>query len=228
MVDAVLLEWDGVLADTGDARRDALLRALADEGVSVTATTYNTCCDGLDARSAVAAALAHAGHRDATLADLVALRASNAFVASLAHGFSLCTGAAELVSHAESRTRVAIVTRATRAETELALRLAAIEGSIGCVVTIDDVLDPPPAPELYQRAIARLAQRRGVTAERVVALVSTSAQVRAARAAGVRVLTVGAPAHVAMEADAAVTGLTDLSLDAIAMLAGVPRAVLPE
>ena len=33
MLDAVLLEWEGVLADTGIVRRDLLLRALADEGL---------------------------------------------------------------------------------------------------------------------------------------------------------------------------------------------------
>ena len=46
MVDAVLLEWEGVLADTGVARRESLLRALADEGVLLNAPAYDAVRDG--------------------------------------------------------------------------------------------------------------------------------------------------------------------------------------
>src|SRR4051812_27845841 len=139
MLDAVLLEWEGVLADTGAARRDALLRALADEGVPSTVAAYDACCGGLDVRSAAAAVLRLSGRADATLADLVALRAARAFTERLAEGFSLMPGAMDLVTEAAHRTRVAIVTQAGRAETELALRLAGLDGAVGTVVTVDDV-----------------------------------------------------------------------------------------
>src|SRR5438309_123243 len=112
MLDAVLLEWDGVLTDTGLARGEALRRALAAEGVSLTAAAYDACCVGLDVRSAAAAAVRSAGRDDAPLAEIVALRAARAFGERLADGFSLTPGAAAFVTRVAARTRVAIVTQA--------------------------------------------------------------------------------------------------------------------
>jgi beta-phosphoglucomutase-like phosphatase (HAD superfamily) len=228
MVDAVLFEWEGVLADTGAARRESLLRALADEGVLLNAAAYEACCGGLDVHGAATAALAHVGRPDATLAELVALRAGRAFVDRLTRGFSLQPGAAEFITSAEHRARIAIVTTAARAETDVALRLSGLESAIACVITADDVLVAPPAPELYDRALAQLARRRAVTPERVVALVQASAAVRAARHAGVRTLSVGGPAHVALDADAAVAGLTGLTLDGMATLVMMPPVTMPQ
>lgn len=220
MLDAVLLDWEGVLADTGAARRDVLLRALADEGVSSTVAAYDACCTGLDVRSAAAAALRAAGRDDAPLAEIVALRATRAFIERLAEGFSLTPGAMELLTGAAHRTRVAIVTQAGRTETELALRLARLEDVVGAVLTADDVTDPPPSPALVQRALAHLARLRPVHADRVVAMTQTSPGLRAARSASVRTLAVGAPAHVAAEADGAVDELCGLTLEAVVMLTG--------
>lgn len=227
MVDAVFLEWDGVLADTGAARRDALARALADEGVSWNAAAYDACCGGLDVHGAATAALTCAGRHDATLADLVALRAGRAFADRLSHGFTLQAGAAQFIAAVEHRTRIAIVTRAARAETEIALRLAGLEMAVACIVTTDDVLDPPPAPAAYLRALAQLARRRPVRPDSTVALLNTSAAVRAARAAGVRTLAVGAPAHVAVDADAAVEGLPGLRFELLASLVDAAPALRP-
>lgn len=217
MVDALLLEWEGVLADTGAARRDALLRALAEEGVGWSAEAYEACCTGLGAHDAAVAALSQTGHDDATLADLVALRAGRAFVERLAQGFALHPGAAEFIADAEFRTRIVVVTRAARAETDLMLRRSGLGSAVTSVVTADDGFPPGPAPTMYEHALAQLRRRSAVDAERVVALVDSLPAVRAARAAGVRggVVAVGTPAHVAVEADVAVSGLTGLSLGAL-------------
>ncbi len=195
MPDAVLLEWEGVLADTGSARRDALLRALADEGVPWTAAAYDACCGGLDVRSAAVSALAGTGRDDATLADIVALRANRAFGEWLARGFVLMPDVPALIDAIAHRTRLAIVTRAGRAETETALRLSGLDRSIGIVVTADEVSDLPPAPALYERALRQLARSRPVRPDRVVAVVGAPAAVKAANAAGIR--TVGSLAGVA-------------------------------
>jgi beta-phosphoglucomutase-like phosphatase (HAD superfamily) len=221
MVDAVLLEWEGVLADTGAARREALLRALADEGVLWNAAAYEACCGGLDVYAAASAALGDAGHDDATLTDLVALRASRAFLEHLAQGFSLQPGAARFIAEAEHRARVAIVTRAARAETEIVLGLSGLESAIACIVTTDDVPAPPSASDSYERALAQLARRRIVQPHRSVALIDTTPAVRAARGAGLRTLAIGAPAHVAMDADAASDSFDGLTMNVASSLVGV-------
>lgn len=188
MPDAVLLEWEGVLADTGSARRDALLRALADEGVPWTAAAYDACCGGLDVRAAAVRALASTGCDDATLADIVALRANRAFIEWLARGFALMPDVPEQIDALEHRTRLAIVTRAGRAETEVALRLSGLDRSVGIVVTADEVTDLPPAPALYERALTRLSRTRPVRVARVVAVVRAPDAAVAARAAGMRIV----------------------------------------
>src|SRR6476469_1767747 len=87
MVDGVLLDWEGVLADTGHARRDSLLRALADEGVRFDETAYDECCLGLSVQEAAAAAVGT--FADPTLLELVTLRARRNFGARVSQGFTL-------------------------------------------------------------------------------------------------------------------------------------------
>jgi beta-phosphoglucomutase len=221
MVDAVLLDWEGVLADTGPARRDALLRVLADEGVPFTAAAYDDCCGGLDVHAAASVALARAGRDDPTLAELLALRASRLFSEQLARGFILVPDAATFIAAAEPATRLAIVTRARRPETELALGLSGLEASFTTVITAEDALDPPPSPALHARALALLSRRRAVHPARTVAMASAAPMVRGARSAGLRTLAVAVPAHVALEADAAIDGLDGLTVDAMARLLGM-------
>jgi beta-phosphoglucomutase-like phosphatase (HAD superfamily) len=221
MVDAVLLEWDGVLADTGAARRDALLRALADEGVAWSVDAFDAHCAGLDVHSAAAVAVGRARGDDPALVDLVALRAGRAFTERLARGVMLQPGALDFLRAAEPRARLAIVTRASRAETDLFLRLSALDGLMACVFSADDVLQPPPSSELYEQAASHLARTRRVRREHAVALVNATRAIRAARGAGVHVLAVGAPAHVALDADGAIDGLATLTIDELATLVGI-------
>ena len=221
MVDAVLLEWDGVLADTGAARRDAMLRALADEGVAWGEEAYDAHCAGLDVPAAAGVAVARIRGDDPTLVDLVALRAGRIFTDRLARGVTLQPGALEFLRVAESRARLAIVSRTSRAETDLFLRVSALDGMMACVFTADDVLQPPPSSELYEQAAAHLARTRRVRREHSVALVSATPAIRAARTAGVHTLAVAAPAHVALDADGAIEDLTSLTVDEMATLVGI-------
>jgi beta-phosphoglucomutase-like phosphatase (HAD superfamily) len=122
---------------------------------------------------------------------------------------------------------VALVTRASREETDIFLRLSGLAASVACVVAADDVLDLPPAPELFDKALAQLGRRRPLRRDRSVALVGAAASIRAARRAGLRALAVGAPAHVAMEADGSAATLAGLTLDAVTALAGVAPVERP-
>ncbi|MDB4879417.1 MAG: hypothetical protein JWL60_863, partial [Gemmatimonadetes bacterium] len=74
-----------------------------------------------------------------------------------------------------------------------------------------DVREDAPAAAAYCLALAHLARVRPLREDRVVAVVDSAPSIRAARAAGVRVLAVGAAAHEAIEADAAVDMLADVS-----------------
>lgn len=198
MLDAVLLEWEGVLADTTVARRDALLRALADEGVEYEALGS-----------------------DPTLADLVAMRATRAFAERIGTGLVLLPGARAFVERLHVSSRIAIVTSATRAETEFVLRLAGLEDAVTTVVSSDDV---PHGPAAFERAITHLWRVRPIKRDHIVALAVTGPALRAARDAGVRAIAVGAPAHVAIDADGALAAVDGATIADLARLSGIATA----
>jgi beta-phosphoglucomutase-like phosphatase (HAD superfamily) len=114
-----------------------------------------------------------------------------------------------------------IVTAAGRAESDAALRLAGLHDSCAAIVTADDVGGDAPAPASYELALAHLGRRRVVKAHRVVVLATDLPAIRAAREAGLRTVAIKAPAHVAVEADAAVDSLSGLTLDVIDALLGI-------
>ena len=220
MADGVLLDWEGVLADTADSRRDALRAALADEGIGFDEATYERFGAGRSVRSAVARLLGTSA-ADVTLAELVALRAEREFAARLQQGFAIDPAAARFVELAQLRAPVVIVTAAGRAESDAALRLAGLHDSCAAIVTADDVGGDAPAPASYELALAHLGRRRVVKASRVVVLASGLPAILAAREAELRTVAVEAPAHVALEADAAVDSLSGLTLDVIDALLGI-------
>ena len=228
MLDAVLLDWEGVLADTARVRRDALLRALSDEGVRLDAEEDVPHREGPPRPDSVGEALAHLCRADATLADLVGVRATRAFAERLGKGFVLRPGAREFVERLQLASRLAIVTLATRAETEFMLRLAGLDGAVSAIVSADDGVAPPPAPASYECALGHLARLRPLRRDRVVAIAQTSSALRAARAAGVRSVAVGAPAHVAVDADGVVDAIDGLSVSDLARMVGIAaRATQP-
>lgn len=214
MADGVLLDWEGMLADTARLRRDALLRALADEGLAIDHGSSDERSVGWSTRAAVARMLGGQAS-DAALVEIVALRAERAFTASLAHGFAIDPDAARFTELAQLRAPLVVVSAASRSETDVVLRLAGLHDSCAAIVTADDVIGDAPSRESYELAVAHLGRRRRVKRERIVVLANTVPALRAARSAGLRTVAIGAPAHVALEADAAVPSLAGLTLDAV-------------
>jgi beta-phosphoglucomutase-like phosphatase (HAD superfamily) len=224
MVEALLLEWEGVLVDTRAARREALVRALAAEGMTLSASVCEACGHGRSVRAAATAALLHAGLTDHTLAELVAMRAEQTFLAELSRGIVLTPGAAAFVDQAQRHVRLGVATRAGRAETDALLRLSGLDAAIATAATADDVSGEAPSAALYGQALARLGRVRAVRPSGVVALGDAPPSFHAARAAGLRTLAVGAPAHEAMEADAGVASLDGLTVAALQRLVAPIRA----
>lgn len=192
MPDAVLFELEGVLADTHEPRRDSALDALGACGVNADAAEYELLARGRPTREAVAALLAtHGASHDDTAIDLATLDAERRFARRLAHGASLRPGAVTLVRALHGRTRLGIVTRATRREATRLLSLAGLDDAFECVRCAEDVFPPKPAAAPYRAALERLAGRRPVRVERVLALEDSATGARSALDAGVRCLVIG-------------------------------------
>ena len=222
MIQAVLFEFEGVIADTRDARRRALLDTLEEDGVEISDAEYDESCAGLPPRSAVQAALALRTRAvDDTGVEIVTARADRKFRALVEAGLSLVPGARALVENLQGQTRLGIVSRAARRDIEHVLTMAQLDYAFEFVISDDDPFPAKPSAEPYLGSLERLARRRGVDAKHVVALEDGVAGIRAAKGAGLRCAVVGTlPVHLAVNADAIIptlVGQSAASVDAMTL-----------
>jgi beta-phosphoglucomutase-like phosphatase (HAD superfamily) len=220
MIGSLFIEVEGVLAGTIELRRAAMVRALAEEGFAPSDISEIALDAGAGTRDSVRRALRHhAVAADEAALTLIALRADRHFSALLQAGVSLAPGARELVQHAISSCRLAIVTGLERATVDSLLSLAELDGAFEVIVAAEDVATAKPAPDAHRKALERMHRRRPLDVRTALALESGAAGARAARAAGLRCAIV-APfrAESVPDADAmleSLAGETVASLDAM-------------
>jgi HAD superfamily hydrolase (TIGR01509 family) len=225
MLDTVLLELEGVIADTGEARRDAIFAALRADDIQLPLAEYRELCAGLSFEEAMRAAYRGVGRgRDETAIALAAHRAERAYRAYIGKGLTLVEGARETLERLHDSVRLALVTRAPRNDAMFVLSLARVEHLFTCVVAAEDA-PAKPSPEPYKLAMARLQRARARVARgTAVAIEDGLPGVQSARAAGLATVVVGdVPAHVALEADGFVTSIAGLTADALQALVA-PRS----
>lgn len=225
MVDVVLFEFEGVIAETRERRTAALRRSLADDGIDVSEEEISHCWRALPSRAAAAALLERRGERvDEVMLDLIALRADRYFGEEASGGLTLVPGARECVARLEGRARLGIVTRASRRDVDHTLSLADLGFAFECIVTSDEMLEQKPSPIGYERALERLSRRGPVQRDSVIALEDGPAGIRAARAAGIRCVAVGPmAAEIAMTADGYINTLEHATLERLRELGGATR-----
>lgn len=184
---AVLLAFDGVLADTENYHVAAWQRTLARLGWDVP--------DEVAARSVEVDDYAFAAEvfarRAVVQADLdgwvARKRALTLEMARLSP--RLFPGAVELVTSLAGRVRLAVTADAPRALVEAVLGGRGLLDRIELIVAADDVKAPRPDPECLRLAVRRLKLK--TTGGGVLAVEGTPAGLRAARAAGISALAVG-------------------------------------
>ena len=220
MIRAALLEVEGVLVETAEARRRALEEAFAARHHAGPRASIDPT---LPVREAARVALGGAGAAaDEVEVDLVAREAGRRFGAWLGKGAILAPGARGFVERLHGRVRLGIVSRATRSEAEAMLLLAGLGDLFEFVIGEEDAWPPRPDPASHRAALARLGRRGAIAADEVVALEDGAAGIAAARAAGLHCIAVGPlAAHVAMQADALLPSLDHEG--AVAMLNALSR-----
>ncbi len=218
MLDAVLYELEGVLADIGALRGRAVVRALEARGFVPPAQSHLRGCEST--RAAVTRALDAAGAApDETEIDLLVFIAEQKLVELVGAGVTLAPGAREIVNASAGVTRLAVVTRASRRIADAVLALAQLDAAFECVIAAEDGGADAPRLGGYARALERMHRRRPLRRASTVALVGDAASARAAHAAGGLAIGIG-PLAVALraEADAVLPSLeraTPASLDAL-------------
>ncbi|MBK5189596.1 MAG: HAD hydrolase-like protein, partial [Gemmatimonadaceae bacterium] len=146
MIGSLFFEVEDVLASTASLRRAALLRTLADEGIPTPGSSDLRDAAGEGTRDSVRRAVRHhAIASDEVALTLLALRADRHFASLIQSGVSLAPGARELIEHARSTCRLAIVTSFDRATVSAVLALAELDGAFEVIVAAEDVASPKPA-----------------------------------------------------------------------------------
>jgi beta-phosphoglucomutase-like phosphatase (HAD superfamily) len=218
---AVLMEFDGVLAETTQLRREALRSVLLEDGVQVRDQDLAELSDGFAVGEAMReVARLHFPPIDDTALDLLVLRAERAYAAAIGRGFVLVEGARRTVERLAQDARVGVVSRLHRNELQQLISMAGMEDYMSVVIGAEDAYPHKPAAAPYRAALIRLQRAAGPSApETVLALEDSLSGIRSARAAGVRCVAVGpVPAHVAMEADGYTAGLRGHDLSSLAAL----------
>ncbi len=221
-VPVVLLEFEGVLADTRAVREAALAESLAADGVSLTPEVA-ALAHGRTTEDAVRR-LRHASGLpdDETAVELAKLRAERAFAARAGKGLTLAPGARPALEKLAACARCAIVTRASRREVEFVLSLAGLEGVFRPVIALEDATPPKPDAAPYRAALARIAQLFPGQQLKALAVEDSLVGIRAARAAGITTVAFGPlAAHEAIEADAWVESIADLTPERVRALTGI-------
>ena len=226
-LDCVFFELEGILVETAVARRMAVDAALRESGSPIPSSAVDAAfAESAPAtfdRLAEAVARQSEGGMDATDTVLLALRAERIFSSSMATGATLVDGAREKLEELASRTRLAVVTRASRQVARRLLELAELETAT-VLVASDDPVPPKPSGRPYELALSRLPGRGMAGRPLVVALEDCHDGAVASMAAGVPCVRIGSGVEgremVTGGASATLPSLERVTWEMLASLAG--------
>jgi len=220
-VGAVVLDFDGVIADSEPLHLRAFQEVLEERGLRLSAEDYYTHFLGFNDEDAVAAIAAAAGRSfsGAEVAALVAEKAAR-MTALLASPEVLFPGAEAAVRALARELPLAIASGARRDEIERVLAARNLTGCFAAIVASGETPRSKPAPDPYVRAL-ELLRARGLlpagpdAARRSVAVEDSRWGIESARGAGLRCIavTTSYPPAALAGADVVVEDLARVSLE---------------
>ncbi len=216
---AVVLDFDGVIADTEPLHFEACRDVLAPFGVTLSAEEYAERYIGVADRKALAdAGSAHGLAIDDRMLDDLIARKAEVLRHVLASTRPMYPGVAQLLRTWSAEVPLAIASGALRSEIEQVLRVAGVATAVAAIVSANDVRHSKPAPDPYLKALEMLARRVvGLEPSRTVAIEDSRFGIESAHAAGMRTVAVTTSFGRAdlTGADLIVDSLPALSLDAL-------------
>lgn len=193
--EAVIFDFDGVLVDSEPMHHRAFTEVLHPLGMGFTWEEYVETYMGFDDRDAFREAFRAKGIDldEANLAKLVAAK-SRAFLEGIRDGVTAYPGAVPMIGslHAAGRP-LALCSGALRIDIDPILAQLGISGCFEAIVSADDVRRSKPDPESYALAFRRLSEKYPISLKvpgKSIAVEDTSAGIRSAKGAGLRVLAV--------------------------------------
>jgi beta-phosphoglucomutase len=216
---AIVFDFDGVIADTEPLHFEACRDVLAPFGVALTAEEYVEHYIGVaDRKALVDAGRAHGLEVDGELLDDLIARKAEVLRHVLSNTRPMYPGVAELLRAWSAAVPLAIASGALRSEIELVLGVAGVASAVRAIVSADDVRHGKPAPDPYIKALDLLAPHiPGFEPSRTVAIEDSRWGILSAREAGMR--TVAVTTSFSREelegADLVVDALPSLTLDVL-------------
>jgi beta-phosphoglucomutase len=189
--DAVVFDFDGVLADSEPLHLRVYQELLAEEGVSLPPAEYYGRYLGFDDVGVFEALAQDKGLRiDGGRLEQLVARKTALFQRLAGVQHVLFPGAAACVHATSAHCAVAIASGALREDIETILRGTQLASLLSVIVAAGETPRGKPAPDPYIRALALLSASRGTTLrpERSVAVEDSHWGLESARAAGLRTI----------------------------------------
>jgi beta-phosphoglucomutase len=182
---AILLDFDGVIAETENHHVAAWQRTLSALGWQVPDDVAVRSAD-IDDREFLAQLFAERGIVSEKIEEWVH-RKQILTAQLLRDSPQLYPGSVELIRALHGRAKLAIVSGTWRENIHAVLAPAGLVDCFDTVVGKEDVKEVKPAPEAYELALKKLR----ITAKSAIAIEDSPSGVASARAAGLRVIAVG-------------------------------------
>jgi len=217
---AIVFDFDGVIANSEPMHLTAFQQTLADEGLELTANDYYARYLGYDD---VGMFEALGRDRGMTMSHervvtLVARKGEH-MQALLQSGSVLFPGAIEFIREAASVVPIAIASGALRHEIDEIIDAAGVADLFATIVAAGDTPESKPSPAPYRLAFDQLRSRTGLDLDprRSVAIEDSRWGLDSARGAGLRLVGVTSsyPAAELSGAELVVEGLRSLTLPAL-------------
>jgi beta-phosphoglucomutase len=225
LLQAIVLDFDGVIANSEPLHLKAFQEALAEEGVTLTLEEYYARYLGYDDVGLLQAlardrGLPWGGNQIVSLVGLKGAKLQDL----LQTGGVLFRGAAEFIRAAAAAVPVAIASGAMRHEILEILQGARLDRCFATIVASGDTPESKPSPAPYILAFDKLKSITGLDLDRrrCVAIEDSRWGLESARWAGLRCVgvTTSYPAAELPGAELVVSGLDALTLDALDELVG--------
>jgi beta-phosphoglucomutase len=218
MLQAIVLDFDGVVVNSEPLHLRAFQEVLAVEGQALSAQEYYDVYVGLDDLGMFRAFAERRGLPGdaAWVLQMVTSKAAR-MQALLAEGSPLFAGAADRIRELAAIVPVAIASGALRHEILQVLEGAGLTSAFSVIVAAGETPRGKPAPDPYARAVDLLGRRtaRAMNPSHVVAVEDTIQGLASARDAGLRTVAVTTtyPPETLAEADAVVSSLREVSME---------------
>jgi beta-phosphoglucomutase len=217
---AIVFDFDGVIANSEPLHLLAFQQALAEDGVELSATDYYSRYLGYDDVGMFEALGRDRGMamQSARVAALVA-RKGDRMQDLMRSGSVLFPGALEFIREAAAAVPIAIASGALRHEIDEIIDAAGVADLFATIVAAGDTPESKPSPAPYRLAFEQLRERTGraLDPRRSVAIEDSRWGLESARGAGLRLVGVtnSYSAGELSSAELVVNGLSALTLPAL-------------